>query len=113
LSPGWTVWVALNTGGQTKRASAIALQVVAAQCGGLVGSNIYLANEKPAYPTGFGVSLAVLGAGSILTPAIYWWLIGRINAKRERMTEEEIHGEYTSEQLTLMGDLSPYYRYER
>lgn len=46
LSPGYTVWVGLNTGGQTKRATAIALQVVAAQCGGLVGSNIYLTSEK-------------------------------------------------------------------
>jgi hypothetical protein len=113
LSPGYTVWVGLNTGGQTKRATAIALQVVAAQCGGLVGSNIYLTSEKPAYPTGFGVSLAVLGVGSILTPMLYWWLIGRVNQKRDLMAEEEIRSKFTPEQLTLMGDLSPFYRYER
>jgi hypothetical protein len=105
LSPGYTVWVGLNTGGQTKRATAIALQVVAAQCGGLVGSNIYLTSEKPAYPTGF--------VGSILTPMLYWWLIGRVNQKRDLMAEEEIRSKFTPEQLTLMGDLSPFYRYER
>jgi hypothetical protein len=48
-----------------------------------------------------------------LTPMMYWWLIGRVNQRRDLMTEEEIRSKFTPEQLTLMGDLSPFYRYER
>jgi hypothetical protein len=46
LSPCIAVWIGLNTAGQTKRAAAISITVVAAQLGGLAGSNIYIASEK-------------------------------------------------------------------
>lgn len=65
------------------------------------------------YPTGFGVSLGVLGLGNILIPFVYWFVVGRINRKRNAMTEEQIREKYTQEQLADMGDLSPFYRYER
>jgi hypothetical protein len=59
------------------------------------------------------VSLGVLGFGVILVPLAYWWWLGRVNAKRAAMTEEEINAKYTPEDLQIMGDLSPYYKYER
>lgn len=46
LSPCIAVWIGLNTAGQTKRAAAISITVVAAQLGGLAGSNIYLTSER-------------------------------------------------------------------
>ncbi|WVQ83730.1 hypothetical protein IAT38_005874 [Cryptococcus sp. DSM 104549] len=113
LSPAITVWIGLNTAGSAKRAVAISITVVWVQLGGLVGSNIYIAKESPRYPTGFGVSLAFLGLGNILVPMIYWYLVGRINRKREAMTEDEIYAKYTPAELQEMGDLSPLYRYER
>ncbi|ODN76463.1 hypothetical protein L198_08058 [Cryptococcus wingfieldii CBS 7118] len=113
LSPAFSVWTSLNAAGSGKRAVAISVAVVWVQLGGLVGSNIYLANESPAYHTGFGVSLAFLGLGNIVTPILYWFLIGHINGKRDKMSEEEIYEKYTAEELQEMGDLSPLYRYER
>lgn len=45
LTPAFTVWIALNSAGQTKRAAAIGIGVFFAGLGGIPGSNIYLAQE--------------------------------------------------------------------
>lgn len=65
------------------------------------------------YPTGFGLSLALLAVGNLILPVVYWVLVGRVNRQREAMSDEEIRAKYTPEELTAMGDKSPYYRYER
>lgn len=59
------------------------------------------------------MSLGVLGLGNILIPFVYHYVVGRINKKRDQMDEDAIHQKYTQEELADMGDLSPFYRYER
>ncbi|WVW80169.1 hypothetical protein I302_102146 [Kwoniella bestiolae CBS 10118] len=113
LTPALTVWTGLNTAGQTKRAAAISISFLFAAIGGIPGSYIYLAKEAPGYPTGFGVSLGLMGLGNIVVPSLYWVYCGWINKKRERLTIEEVHEKYSQEELEEMGDLSPLYRYER
>ncbi|WVQ83331.1 hypothetical protein IAT38_005470 [Cryptococcus sp. DSM 104549] len=113
LSPCIAVWIALNQAGATKRAASISITIFFSQLGGIVGSNIYLAKEAPRYHTGFGCSLAFLGAGCIVLPMVYWYILGRINSKREQMSEVEVSAKYSAEELQEMGDLSPLYRYER
>lgn len=51
--------------------------------------------------------------GNIGLMIYYYYWLGRKNAEREAMTDEEIRAKYTPEQLVEMGDRSPYYRYER
>jgi hypothetical protein len=128
LTPALTVWVGLNTAGQTKRAASISIVFFAAAIGGVPGSYIYIAKEArespctllssniditARYPTGFGTSLAVLGFGNIVVPGLYWLYCGRINKRREAISKEEVHATYTPEELAVMGDLSPLYKYER
>jgi hypothetical protein len=72
-----------------------------------------LTPSPASYPTGFGCSLGFLGAGCIVVPRLYWYIIGRINAKRDALTEAEIYDKYSVDELQDMGDLSPLYRYER
>lgn len=48
-----------------------------------------------------------------MLPLIYWFILGRVNAKRDLMSEEEVFEKYTVEELQEKGDLSPLYRYER
>lgn len=74
---------------------------------------MFIATEKPRYPLGFGLSLALVAVGNIMLPIIYWYLVGRVNRAREAMSDEDIKSKYTPEELTAMGDKSPYYRYER
>lgn len=76
-----------------------------------MGSNIYLATEKPCYPVRFGTSLAMVIAFGIIWPPIYAWTLNRTNQRRAAMPVEEIQAKYTAEELACMGDLSPLYRY--
>ncbi|KAK4686269.1 hypothetical protein P7C73_g3857, partial [Tremellales sp. Uapishka_1] len=113
LVPAFTAWIGLNSAGPTKRAAAMGIVVFFGNAGGIAGSNIYIANQAPTYKVGFGTSLAATGVGALLVPIVYWFVIGRINKKRENMSVDEISAQYSTEELQEMGDLSPLYRYER
>ncbi|KAF4473035.1 transporter [Fusarium albosuccineum] len=106
MSLTWTV----NNLGPRKRAMGVALMVMIGSVGGVIGSFIYLDREKPKYPTGFGTSLAVAGAGVLacLTLETAYW---RINKKNEKVNEEEIRSKYTAVELEGMDDRSPLFRY--
>jgi hypothetical protein len=62
---------------------------------------------------GFGLSLSFLFVGCVILPFIYRFLVDRVNKQRDAMSQQEILAKYTNEQLAAMGDLSPFYRYER
>lgn len=54
------VWLMNNLGGHFKRSVGAAMQIGLGNIGGIVASNIFLTNEAPTYPTGFGTSLGLL-----------------------------------------------------
>lgn len=81
-----------------------------AHTGGLIGSYVYLDNESPTYPTGFGAGFAFAGAGIFAAIALEL-LYKSINAKRDAMMEEDVRAQYSDEQLEAMGDRSPLFRY--
>ena len=110
LNPGASSWISNNLAGPAKRALGIAYMTSLTNMGGIVGSYIYIDSEAPAYPTGFGVSLAMgaLGAiASVLLDVIYI----RINKRRSQMSEEEVREKYSDEELAAMGNNSPLFRY--
>lgn len=76
----------------------------------MAGSYIFIEKEAPAYPTGYGTSIAFAGAGAVAAILLELALI-RINKKRDRMTKEEVMAKYSEEELALMGDRSPLFRY--
>jgi sugar phosphate permease len=106
--------VANNVAPSSKRAVAMALLISVGNLGGICGSNIYYAAQEPKYQTGFGVSLAICGAG-IVAAFILRKAYQRENKKRdellEREGEEAIRAKYTEQELLDLGDLSPFYRY--
>lgn len=79
---------------------------------GLIGSNIYLPDEDPNYPTGFGISIAFIAVGGWVSPILYWLWLKRLNAKQATISEEEIRATYTEEELVRMGDKSPLFRFQ-
>lgn len=79
---------------------------------GLVGSNIYLPDEDPTYPTGFGISTAFIAVGGLICPVLYWAWLKRLNAKRANVSEEEVRVRYTEAELVKMGDKSPLFRFQ-
>ncbi|KAH9226597.1 hypothetical protein K456DRAFT_1730862 [Colletotrichum gloeosporioides 23] len=99
INPGGNAWTVNNLAGPTKRS-----------IGGIVGSFIYREDESPKYPTGFGSSFAFAGLG-VVACFVLEFLFWNINRKRDKFTEEEIRAKYSDDELQMMGDRSPLFRY--
>ena len=54
------VWLSNNMGGHYKRSINAAMQVGFGNVAGIIASNIYITNQRPAYPIGYGVSLGLI-----------------------------------------------------
>ncbi|KAG7407268.1 putative transporter [Fusarium oxysporum f. sp. rapae] len=113
--PGVISWLANNLAGPYKRAIAMSLQISLGNTGGLIGSNIYRAQEKPRYTTGYGISIGFISIAIIAT-GVMISVLSLTNKKRERYIEQnggpdgvvDQHGDVA---LTEMGDKSPLFRY--
>ncbi|SPO06440.1 related to putative tartrate transporter [Cephalotrichum gorgonifer] len=81
INPGSSSWISNNLAGPAKRALGIGYMTSLTNLGGIGASYIFIDSEAPAYPTGYGTSLAFVGMGviaSVLLDAIYI----RLNKKR-------------------------------
>lgn len=76
-----------------------------------MGSNIFIATEAPTYNIGYGICLGMLVVFGVIWPVIYYFILKGINAKRAKLTKEEIFAKYSEEELAEMGDESPLFRY--
>ncbi|KAH7049336.1 permease of the major facilitator superfamily [Macrophomina phaseolina] len=110
ILPGVNAWNVANLAGPQKRSIGIGWLICAGNIGGVIGSYIYVEDEAPRYPTGYGTSFAFASAG-ILACLVLEFALWTINKRNARFTEEQIRAQYTSEQLHKMGDKSPLYKY--
>ncbi|KAJ5582998.1 hypothetical protein N7535_001618, partial [Penicillium sp. DV-2018c] len=108
--PGTTSWTLNNLAPSNRRAVGSAFNICVGNIGGIVGSYMYLDREAPAYPTGFGLSLA-FGGTALLAAVILEVSYFYANKKNAAMTEMEIRETYTDDQLLDMGDKSPLFKY--
>lgn len=106
----WPFLTANNLAGPWKRAVGMALMIALGNLGGVAGSNIFLAREAPHYWTGYGVSLGIVVL-STLTAIFLRWKLKKINAERDSMSVDEIYAQYSEQELSEMGDDSPFFRY--
>ncbi|USP78788.1 uncharacterized protein yc1106_06062 [Curvularia clavata] len=107
-------WIGNSLAPSSKRAVGMALLISVGNMGGIMGSNIYLSREAPKYRTGFSASLSMCCLAIIMT-FVLRWAYSRENRKRDQMIAEQgeaaIRARYSEEELLLMGDKSPFYRY--
>lgn len=71
---------------------------------------MYLDSEVPAYYTGLGLSLAFRGSSLILVLLLelsYIWA----NRRKGTLSEVEVRGMYSEEQLLDTGDRPPLFKY--
>jgi hypothetical protein len=54
------VWLSNNLAGHYKRGVGAAMQVGLGNIGGIVASNVFLQNQAPEYPLGFGMALGLI-----------------------------------------------------
>lgn len=110
IIPGGNTWTLSNLAGSTKRAMGVALMIAVGNCGGIIGSFIFVAEESPRYQTGWGTSLGFvcLGIASAATLELVYTLINR---KRDKVSQEEVEATFSPATLEEMGDRSPLFRY--
>ncbi|QKX62977.1 uncharacterized protein TRUGW13939_10145 [Talaromyces rugulosus] len=105
-------WTSVNVTNPSKRAAAIGLLMLLGSVGGgSIGSNIYLSNEAPTYPLGFGFSVGATVLGAMIPATIHWYLLRRENKRRDGLDVAAIEREYTNEQLGELGEDSPLFRF--
>ena len=75
-------WPAVNVGGQTKRAVANAMQISIGNCGAVIGTQIYRAEDAPRYVVGHSVALGYTVVSACLT-GFTWWVLARENGRKE------------------------------
>ncbi len=92
----------------------MALLISVGNLGGICGSNIYIAAQKPEYPAGFGTGMGI-SVCAIIMAYVLRRAFAAENAKRDKLmsekTDDEIRAMYTEQELLDLGDKSPFYRY--
>ncbi|KAL4915882.1 major facilitator superfamily domain-containing protein [Aspergillus aurantiobrunneus] len=102
-------WNANNIAPAARRAIGIALMNCVGNVGGILGSFMYLEEEKPKYYTGFGISLALGGTGVVVAVLLEWSY--KIANRRKEAIADEARVRYTEEELFDMGDRSPLFKH--
>lgn len=79
--------------------------------GGIIGSNIFLAREKPSYPTAYKFETAIT-ASAICVAILQAYLLYRENGKRAVIiAKAEEEGRDLDAEYKDAGDKNPYYKY--
>ena len=105
-------WASNNIPNPSKRAASIGLFMLFGSVGGgSIGSNIYLEEQAPVYPLGFGFSVGATVLGAMIPATVHWWLMKRANKARDAIAWEEVTAAHTPEQLSNLEEYSPLYRY--
>jgi MFS family permease len=101
-------WPAINVSGQTKRATANAMQISIGNLGAVIGTQLYRPKTAPRYLLGHGVALGYL-VGNLVVVSTLWWLLERENRqKREYLdAHPETKGFHDSEEDLKLGDRHP------
>ena len=68
------VWLNNNLAGHYKRSAGAAMQIGFGNVAGIIASTIYVTKEAPKYPTGYGVSLALLWLSGLACTAFLFGL---------------------------------------
>lgn len=110
ILPGVNTWNVSNQPDPHRRAIAIGYLICMGNAGGIVGSYIYRADERPRYPTGYGTSLAFAGAGVVACLTLEG-LLWRSNKRNAGLTEDEVLERYTESELRGMAEGSPLFKY--
>ena len=81
-------WPANNVSGQTKRATANAMQISIGNLGAVIGTQLYRSDDGPRYFLGHGFALGYLVANVCVVGGL-WALLNRENARRDAVLERE------------------------
>jgi len=108
------VWLCVNLEKGVKRSVAMGLLTGFGNCGAFVSGNVFITEQAPRYPVGFGVGLAFGVVGGIAVTVYYLYLRNE-NRRRDKMQSSGGSKTYTREELERMqdlGDAHPNFRFQ-
>ncbi|KAL9093512.1 MAG: hypothetical protein Q9165_003907 [Trypethelium subeluteriae] len=80
-------WPAMNVSGQTKRATANAMQISIGNLGAVIGTQLYRSEDGPRYVLGHSFALGYLLANCIIV-GVLWLVLARENRRRDKVESE-------------------------
>lgn len=84
------------------------MQITIGNCGAVIGTQLYRADDGPRYVVGHSVALGYL-IGNVAVSATLWWVLRRENKRREGIAEE-VKG--IGELKDWPGDKDPRWRFQ-
>ncbi len=102
-------WPANNVSGQTKRATANAMQISIGNLGAVLGTQLYRTESAPRFYVGHGMAMGYLVA-NVFVVGTLWWVLKSENSRRDRGDRKELlrgieEGEW-------LGDEDPRWRFQ-
>lgn len=106
-------WPAINVSGQTKRATANAMQISIGNLGAVLGTQLYRANMGPRYVLGHSFALGYL-CMNIVVVSTLWFILNKENKQKEKYLVEhpETAGFHDSDEDLRQGDRHPRWRFQ-
>ena len=107
------VWLCVNLGKGVRRSVAMGLLTGFGNCGALVSSNVFITNQAPKYPVGFGVGLA-FGVLAGFAATAYYVYVRVENRRRDRLQSSRgrVYTREEMEQMQDLGDAHPDFRFQ-
>ncbi|KAL9603434.1 MAG: hypothetical protein Q9219_001121 [cf. Caloplaca sp. 3 TL-2023] len=109
-SPVEIVWVTSNFGGHYKRAVGCAMVNGMANSAGFIASNVFVTEQAPRYPVGYGVALGMTGVAAGAATVFYAGL-KKENQRRDRGERNGRLVGLGKEEVENLGDEHPGFRY--
>ncbi|CAI6277477.1 unnamed protein product [Periconia digitata] len=101
-------WPAVNVSGQTKRATANAMQISIGNLGAVIGTQLYRPANSPRYVVGHSVALGYL-IGNVVVVTLLWRILAKENREKEEFlaAHPETKGFHDSMEDLKQGDRHP------
>lgn len=109
IQPITLVWLSNNMGGHYKRSISAAMQIGFGNLGGIIASNIYITDQKPIYPVGYGVSLGLMWVSGIACTVLFIGM--RLENKKRDRGERNDRLSLPKEERDNLGDDHPGFRF--
>ena len=102
-------WPANNVSGQTKRATANAMQISIGNLGAVLGTQLYRSTDGPRFFVGHSFALGYLCA-NVIVVGVLWTVLRRENARRDRGERSDRLAGITEDEW--LGDQDPRWRFQ-
>jgi MFS family permease len=106
-------WPAINVSGQTKRATANAMQISIGNLGAVIGTQLYRPKTAPRYVLGHSFALGYLCLNVVVVSAL-WFILTKENKQKEQHLIEhpETAGFHDSDEDLRQGDRHPRWSFQ-